>query len=92
VSKADLESIRESTNKARVLGSDKFKENIERLADRRVRPKPRGVLERRWRLGGRDIESEDIKVFFQVTAGSTFVCEKSLPLNNKGSPSQIAKA
>jgi putative transposase len=40
--KADLEAIRESTNKGWVLGSDSFRAKIERLSDRRTAPKPRG--------------------------------------------------
>ncbi|MFK8069010.1 MAG: transposase, partial [Gammaproteobacteria bacterium] len=42
VAKKDLEAIRESTNKAWVLGSDRFKEKIARLTERRVIPKPKG--------------------------------------------------
>ncbi len=40
--KADLEAIRESTNKGWVLGGDSFRMKIERLSDRRTAPKPRG--------------------------------------------------
>ena len=38
----ELESIRESTNKAWVLGSDKFKQRVEELSGRRASPKPKG--------------------------------------------------
>ena len=37
-----IENIREATNKAWVLGSDRFKQEITRLLDRRVSPKARG--------------------------------------------------
>jgi putative transposase len=37
-----LEEIRESTNKAWVLGNDHFKDKIEKLTRRQTRPKPRG--------------------------------------------------
>lgn len=37
-----LEGIRLSTQKGWALGSNKFKENIEKLIDRRTRPFPRG--------------------------------------------------
>jgi putative transposase len=40
--KADVEAIREATNKAWVLGDDRFKEKVEKIAGRRTRPKPRG--------------------------------------------------
>jgi putative transposase len=39
---ADLEAIRESTNKGWVLGNGRFREKIERLSGRRTMPKPRG--------------------------------------------------
>jgi len=42
VSKSDLEAMRESTNKAWVLGNDRFREKIERLSGRRTQPKPSG--------------------------------------------------
>ena len=42
LSQIELESIREATNKAWVLGSDKFKQKVEKLSDRRPSPKPRG--------------------------------------------------
>lgn len=42
VSKTDLEAIREATNKAWVLGNDRFREKIEQLSGRRTTPKPRG--------------------------------------------------
>ncbi len=37
-----LEAIREATNKAWVLGSDKFKDRLAKKLDRRVTPLPRG--------------------------------------------------
>ncbi len=37
-----LETIRDATNKAWVLGSDKFKDRIAKKSDRRVAPLPRG--------------------------------------------------
>ncbi len=37
-----LEQIREATNKAWVLGNDRFRDKIERLTQRRSAPKPRG--------------------------------------------------
>ena len=42
IAKADLEAIREATNKAWVLGNDRFREKIEALAGRRSAPGPRG--------------------------------------------------
>lgn len=42
VSKADVETIREATNKAWVLGNDRFRAKITRLTDRRAAPLPRG--------------------------------------------------
>lgn len=43
ISRADLEAIRESTNKGWVLGgSNRFRNKIERLSGRRTTPKPRG--------------------------------------------------
>lgn len=42
IGSADLEAIRESTNKGWVLGNDRFREKIELLSDRRTAPKPRG--------------------------------------------------
>lgn len=42
VSQTDVEAIRESTNKAWVLGNDRFREKIERLSGRRTAPRPRG--------------------------------------------------
>lgn len=42
IGRADLEAIRESTNKGWVLGNDRFRDKIERLSDRRAAPKPRG--------------------------------------------------
>ena len=40
--KADLEAIREATNKAWALGSERFRAKIEALAGRRATPLPRG--------------------------------------------------
>ena len=37
-----LKEIREATNKAWVLGDDRFKDKIERLLNRRARSKPKG--------------------------------------------------
>ena len=37
-----IEAIRDATNKAWVLGSDKFKDRIAKKSDRRVAPLPRG--------------------------------------------------
>lgn len=37
-----LDSIREATQKGRVLGNDRFKDKIEQLLNRRIRPLPRG--------------------------------------------------
>ena len=42
IGRADLEAIRESTNKGWVLGNDRFREEIERLSGRRTAPNPRG--------------------------------------------------
>lgn len=42
LSKGDIEAIREATNKAWVLGNDRFKAKIERLTGRRTAPLPRG--------------------------------------------------
>lgn len=41
IGRADLESLREATNKGWVLGNDHFREKIERLSERRTAPKPR---------------------------------------------------
>ncbi len=38
----DLEAIRENTNKAWVLGDDRFREKVELLTGRRTMPKPKG--------------------------------------------------
>ena len=37
-----LQEIREATNKAWVLGNDRFRDKVERLTQRRAAPKPRG--------------------------------------------------
>ncbi len=42
ITKAELDKIREATNKAWVLGNARFKEKIEALAGRRTTPRPRG--------------------------------------------------
>ena len=42
LAKADLEAIRQATNKAWVLGSDRFREKVEALSGRRARPLPKG--------------------------------------------------
>ena len=42
IPQAELKNIRDCTNKAWVLGSDQFKNRIEKLSERRVKPKPRG--------------------------------------------------
>jgi putative transposase len=39
---ADLEAIRKNTNKAWVLGNDRFREKVEQLTGRRTIPKPKG--------------------------------------------------
>ena len=42
VSQADVDAIRAATNKAWVLGNDRFREKVERLSGRRAAPRPRG--------------------------------------------------
>ncbi len=42
IGRADLEALREATNKGWVLGNDRFREKIEQLSERRTTPKPRG--------------------------------------------------
>lgn len=42
IAKADLEAIREATNKAWVLGNDRFKKKVEALTGRRSAPRPKG--------------------------------------------------
>ena len=37
-----IAEIREATNKAWVLGSDRFKQSIQKKVDRRIEPKPKG--------------------------------------------------
>lgn len=44
---ADLQAIRESSNKGWVLGNDRFREEIEKLSDRPTTPKPRGGRRRK---------------------------------------------
>ncbi|MBT5221764.1 MAG: hypothetical protein HOM15_02865, partial [Gammaproteobacteria bacterium] len=41
-SKADMEIIRTATNKAWVLGNDRFKAKVEKILNRQVQQKPRG--------------------------------------------------
>jgi len=38
----EIEEIREATNKAWVLGGDRFKAEIDSLMDRQIQPKSRG--------------------------------------------------
>jgi putative transposase len=42
ISEKTIEEIRDATNKAWVLGHDRFKEQIEEMTTRRVAPKPKG--------------------------------------------------
>jgi putative transposase len=42
VAAADIEAIRAATNKAWVLGSDRYKAKIEALSGRRTQPLPKG--------------------------------------------------
>jgi putative transposase len=42
LSEADVESIREATNKVWVLGNDRFRAKIEMLSGRRASPLPKG--------------------------------------------------
>ena len=42
MSSIDIEDIREATNKAWVLGNDRFKEQVEKLTVRQAKPKARG--------------------------------------------------
>jgi putative transposase len=42
ISEAELDDIRETTNKAWVLGNDKFREQIEKLTKRQAAPKSKG--------------------------------------------------
>ncbi|MGR9037952.1 MAG: transposase [Gammaproteobacteria bacterium] len=42
IPKTEIEDIREATNKAWVLGDDRFKAKLERLINRQIQPKPRG--------------------------------------------------
>ncbi len=44
VSKVDMDDIREATNKAWVLGNDRFKAKVELLMDRQVQAKPRVAI------------------------------------------------
>lgn len=39
---AELKNIRDCTNKAWVLGSERFKNRVEKQSERRIKPKPRG--------------------------------------------------
>ena len=42
IPKAEIDKIRAATNKAWVLGNDRFKAKVEQLLSRQVQPKPRG--------------------------------------------------
>jgi putative transposase len=42
LSQWDIDSIREATNKAWVLGAEKFKRKVEKLSGRRATSKPKG--------------------------------------------------
>lgn len=42
LSKADVDAIREATNKAWALGNDRFRAKIETLSERRASPLPKG--------------------------------------------------
>jgi putative transposase len=42
LAKADIEAIRETTNKSWALGNERFRAKIEALAGRRATPLPRG--------------------------------------------------
>lgn len=42
LAKADIEAMREATNKARALGNNRFRAKIEALAGRRATPLPKG--------------------------------------------------
>ncbi len=42
LSKIDIEAIREATNKGWALGDDQFKDRLQAMTDRRVRPLPKG--------------------------------------------------
>lgn len=42
IEKSEIDALREATNKGWVLGSDRFREEIERLTGRRSAAKPRG--------------------------------------------------
>jgi putative transposase len=42
LSQLELESVRAATNKVWVLGSEKFKNRVEKLSGRRTSPKPKG--------------------------------------------------
>jgi putative transposase len=52
LSQLELESIRDATNKAWVLGSEKFKNRVEKLSARRAKPKPRGRPKKKEDLKG----------------------------------------
>lgn len=42
LSQLDVDSIRQATNKAWVLGSERFKRKVEKMSGRRATPKPKG--------------------------------------------------
>ena len=46
LSQSEINSIREATNKAWVLGSERFKQKVEKLSGRRATPKARGRAKR----------------------------------------------
>ena len=52
--KADVEAIRDSTNKAWVLGNDRFRQRIEDLSGRRSAPLPKGRPTKAPRVHNRD--------------------------------------
>ncbi len=43
IGKSDIDALREATNKGWVLGSDRFRKEIERLSGRRSVAKTRGI-------------------------------------------------
>lgn len=42
ISEKEIDDIRKATNKAWILGNDKFKDQIEKLSNRQCLPKPKG--------------------------------------------------
>ncbi len=55
IANADLEAIRQSTNKAWVLGDSRFRAKVEALSERRAAPLPRGRPRRE--DGGKGVDS-----------------------------------